>query len=96
MGTVRLYGVHFEGQGDDGLNVHGVFHDVRDLHAGSPGLLTLGSRPAGGTSGLNAGEMCVLFAGWLYPSQASLDASIYGALCYFYRLALSHELLVAP
>ena len=33
-GTVHLEGVHFEGQGDDGSNVHGMFHDVRQLHAG--------------------------------------------------------------
>ena len=32
-GTVRLEGVHFEGQGDDGLNVHGMFHDVRKLYS---------------------------------------------------------------
>ena len=31
-GTIVLQDTHFEGQGDDGINVHGVFHDVRDLH----------------------------------------------------------------
>ena len=33
-GVVHLDGAHFEGQGDDGLNVHGMFHDVRQLDAG--------------------------------------------------------------
>jgi hypothetical protein len=28
-GTVSLTDTYFEGQGDDGLNVHGMFHDVR-------------------------------------------------------------------
>jgi hypothetical protein len=28
-GTVHLDGVHFEGQGDDGVNVHGRFYDVQ-------------------------------------------------------------------
>ena len=28
-GNVHLDSVHFEGQGDDGMNVHGMFHDVR-------------------------------------------------------------------
>jgi hypothetical protein len=29
-GLVELLGIYFEGQGDDGLNVHGMFHDVRE------------------------------------------------------------------
>ena len=33
MQLVHLEAVHFEGQGDDGSNVHGMFHDVRQLHA---------------------------------------------------------------
>ena len=52
-GTVHLDGVHFEGQGDDGLNIHGMFHDVRKTL--SPGTFELGSRPAGGISKMNIG-----------------------------------------
>ena len=52
-GTVHLDGVHFEGQGDDGVNVHGVFHDVRAAESGT--RLQLGSRPAGDISELHIG-----------------------------------------
>jgi hypothetical protein len=45
-GWIHLDGVHFELQGDDGLNIHGIFHDVRAIL--SPTHLQLGSRPAGG------------------------------------------------
>ena len=47
-GTVHIDGAHFEGQGDDGMNVHGMFHDVRKL---GPAQFQLGSRPAGGANG---------------------------------------------
>lgn len=55
MGLVQLQHCHFEGQGDDGLNIHGVFHDVRSLDSAT-GTFMLGSRPAGGVSELNVGE----------------------------------------
>lgn len=62
-GAVILDRVHFEGQGDDGMNVHGTFHDVRKVEtvrklteSGSTLInMTLGSRPAGGTSILDLG-----------------------------------------
>ena len=44
--------MHFEGQGDDCTNVHGVFHDVRRRGAAQ---FELGSRPAGGVSVMNIG-----------------------------------------
>ena len=40
-------------QGDDGCNIHGMFHDVRDTGDGS--TFELGSRPAGGISQMNIG-----------------------------------------
>ena len=40
-------------QGDDGCNIHGMFHDVRDIGDGS--TFELGSRPAGGISQMNIG-----------------------------------------
>ena len=64
-GHVVLDGVHFEGQGDDCINVHGVFHDVRGMSTGAPGpsqagarravTATLGGRPAGGNPPLYVG-----------------------------------------
>jgi hypothetical protein len=53
-GSVHLDGVHFEGQGDDGLNVHGTFHDVRAVDPAT-NTFELGSRPAGGISDMNVG-----------------------------------------
>lgn len=52
-GHLHLEGVHMEGQGDDGCNIHGMFHDVRDTGDGS--TFELGSRPAGGISQMNIG-----------------------------------------
>ena len=52
-GLIHLSGVHFEGQGDDGMNVHGTFHDVRVLHSAT--TFQLGSRPAGWPAGKNSG-----------------------------------------
>ena len=57
LGEILLDGCHMEGQGDDGINVHGIFHDVRS------GLIRLtkrritmliGAKPLGGrqSSGL--------------------------------------------
>eukprot|EP00750_Incisomonas_marina_P009155 INCI15827.3.p1 GENE.INCI15827.3~~INCI15827.3.p1 ORF type:complete len:558 (-),score=96.10 INCI15827.3:811-2484(-) len=59
-GNIVLDTCYFEGQGDDGINVHGVFHDVREiLSSGTPQqpVLKLGSRPAGGVSPLHEGEL---------------------------------------
>lgn len=56
-GTIHLDTVHFEGQGDDGCNVHGMFHDVRSVAvAATNETFELGSRPAGGTSPMNVGH----------------------------------------
>ena len=51
-GLLHLQRVHFEGQGDDCTNVHGVFHDVRRRGAAQ---FELGSRPAGGVSPMDIG-----------------------------------------
>ena len=52
-GTLLLDSVHFEGQGDDCVNIHGIFHDVRQRSSTTPGLFTVGSRPAGGISAVS-------------------------------------------
>jgi hypothetical protein len=68
LGQITLDRVHFEGQGDDGTNVHGVFHAVLAVSTqptiptvhpagGNTVTLTLGSRPAGGTSPLHPNEV---------------------------------------
>ena len=56
-GEVALTRVHFEGQGDDGTNVHGIFHSIRSMQSnGSLLHAVLGSRPAGGRSVLHLGD----------------------------------------
>ena len=57
-GKITLEDVHFEGQGDDGTNIHGMFHDVRAISStgtGAGARLTLGGRPAGGNPPLFVG-----------------------------------------
>ena len=68
-GDIVLEDTTFEGQGDDGINVHGAFHDVRDVMQWSTlgadgghsaaGTLLLGSRPAGGITELRSGDVYV-------------------------------------
>ena len=58
-GDITLEDVHFEGQGDDGMNVHGQFHSVRALDPEVRGRATLGSKPSvpGAMSPLSVGGM---------------------------------------
>ena len=51
-GDVHIDGCTFEGQGDDGINVHGFFHAVTSQNGST---FTLGNRPVGGTAPLHVG-----------------------------------------
>lgn len=65
-GDVHIDGGTFEGQGDDGANIHGFFHSVisrnRSRVPDANGIgshvatFTLGNRPVGGTAPLHVGE----------------------------------------
>ena len=47
-GEVLLERNHFEGQGDDGINVHSSLHEVRAISANTAGRFWLGSKPSAG------------------------------------------------
>ena len=53
-GHLHFNRLRVEGQGDDGMNVHGAFHDVRTIDHDSTATLsvTLGNRPAGSATEL--------------------------------------------
>jgi hypothetical protein len=55
-GFIHIDGVHFSGQGDDGINIHGFFHSVTQLKD-TPASFAIGNRPVGGTAPLHVGEM---------------------------------------
>ena len=80
-GTVHLSGAHFEGQGDDCMNVHGKFSDVRgiahDLSAGTS-VLTIGGAPHGGDAPPFVGEVYSFRnrSTWAIEGQATLKSAV--------------------
>ena len=90
-GVLKLEGCHIEGQGDDGINVHGMFHAVAELGQ-TPGQgMILSNRPAGGSYGaLNVGEVYQFRnrTTWAIEGEATLvAASNYGRAGQFLQRA---------
>ena len=52
-GQVLIESNHFEGQGDDGMNVHSTMHEVRAIDPAVHGRFWLGSKPSAGPAVLS-------------------------------------------
>lgn len=52
-GQVLIEANHFEGQGDDGMNIHSTMHEVRAVDSNISGRFWLGSKPSAGLGALS-------------------------------------------